>query len=210
MSTLSTVSRTLVAAALGLTACSSRNDASAKDSAAGAVAPGPAATDSAPAVAPSSVAGGSSMTDANILAKETGGDSAEVAIGEFARTHASDPQVKAYAALLVRDHSKGRKEVQSLAKKLALGLQPPVDDTTPQETAHTIAHLATLKGYDFDTAFVRHEILDHKADIEDAHKAAAAAHAPEVKALVEKSLPELQKHLDRAQELEKRLSTTKR
>lgn len=123
MSTLSTVSSVLAAAALGLTACSSRNDASAKDSAAGAVAPGPPATDSAhSAAAPSSIAGGSSMTDVNILAKETDGDSAEVAIGEFARTHASDPQVKAYAALLVRDHSKGRKGMQSLAKKLPLAL----------------------------------------------------------------------------------------
>jgi hypothetical protein len=57
---------------------------------------------------------------------------------------------------------------------------------------------------------VQHEIADHQADIDDAHKASAAAQNPEVKALVEKSLPELQKHLDRAQALEKKLSAAKK
>jgi hypothetical protein len=56
---------------------------------------------------------------------------------------------------------------------------------------------------------VAHEIEDHKTDIADANKAAAAAQTPEVKQLVEKSLPELQKHLDRAQALDKKLSATK-
>ena len=57
---------------------------------------------------------------------------------------------------------------------------------------------------------MQHEIADHQADIEDAHKASAAAQNPEVKALVDKSLPELQKHLDKAQELEKRLEAKKK
>ncbi|HEY2065401.1 MAG TPA: DUF4142 domain-containing protein [Gemmatimonadaceae bacterium] len=200
--------RTAVVAALGLAACSSKNDATTRDSASGAVAPAPVVTDSSsPATAPSSSA--NAMTDANILAKEKGGDSAEVAIGQFARTHASDPQVKAYAALLVHDHSKGEKDVVALATKLTVTPQPPANDTTSQETAHTIDHLTALKGYDFDTAFVHHEIADHQTDIDDAHKAAAAAQNPEVKSLVEKSLPELQKHLDRAQELDKKLSAAK-
>jgi putative membrane protein len=207
MTQITLLRSTAVVVAIGLAACSSRNDATTRDSAAGAVAPAPVVTDS---TQPASQPAASAMTDANIIAKEKGGDSAEVAIGEFARTHASDAQVKAYAALLVHDHAKGEKEVVALAKKLAVTPQPPADDTTSQETAHTIAHLTALKGYDFDTAFVHHEIADHTTDIDDAHKAAAAAQNPEVKALVEKSLPELQKHLDRAQALDKKLSASKR
>jgi putative membrane protein len=150
------------------------------------------------------------LTDANILGKEHGGDSAEVAIATFARTHAADPQVKAYAKLLVSDHGKGDRAVMALATKLAITPQPPADDTTSQETAHTLARLGTLKGFDFDTAFVQHEIADHTTDIADAHKASAAAQNPQVKALVEKSLPELQAHLDKARELEKKLAATKK
>jgi putative membrane protein len=149
------------------------------------------------------------LTDANILAAESDGDSAEVVIGKYAIAHAKDPQVKAYGQLLVSDHGKGLAQVHALAKKLSIIPLPPPDDTAPQETAHTLDHLASLTGHDFDTAFVAHEIQDHQTDIADAQKAAAAAQNPEVKSLVEKSLPELQKHLDRAQALDKKLSATK-
>jgi putative membrane protein len=199
------------AAAVALAACSSRKDATA-DSASGTVVPAattattpPDSAHPAPSPAPAPA-----LTDANILAQEHGGDSAEVAIATFARTHASDPQVKAYARQLVSDHGKGDRAVMALVTKLAITPQPPADDTTSQETAHTLAHLGTLKGFDFDTAFVQHEIADHTADIADAHKASAAAQNPEVKALVEKSLPELQAHLDKARALEKKLAATKK
>jgi putative membrane protein len=198
----------LITAAFGLAACSPKKDAARQDSAAGSLSPAPA-VDSAPASGSASASTPAAMTDANILAKEDGGDSAEVTIGNVARTRASDPQVKAYAKMLVDDHGKGLGKVKALAKKLSITPQPPADDTTSQAVTHTLAHLNTLKGYDFDTAFVQHEIADHKADIEDAHKAAAAAQNPEVKQLVEKSLPELQKHLDKAQALEKKLSARK-
>jgi putative membrane protein len=185
-------------AALSLAACSSKKDASTTDT---------SAVTSASST--SSVAAASSgLTDANILAQESDGDSAEVVIGQYARTHASDAQVKAYAKLLVDDHGKGKSEVAALAKKLSVTPQPPADDTAAQETAHTLDHLATLKGRDFDTAFVAHEIQDHQTDIADAKKAAAAAQLPEVKQLVEKSLPELQKHLSRAQSLAKKLGVS--
>ena len=63
----------------------------------------------------------------------------------------------------------------------------------------------TLKPF-LDTAFVNHEVQDHQTDIADAQKSAAAAQNPDLKALVEKSIPELQKHLDAAQALQKKLS----
>jgi putative membrane protein len=195
-----------ITAALALAACSHKQDAGTRDSAAGAVSSTPGASAPDPTHPASAAPASGTMSDANILAKEKGGDSAEVAIATFALSHASDPQVKGYAKLLVDDHGKGLREVQSLAGKLSITPQPPANDTTSQATAHALAHLATLKGHDFDTAFVKHEIADHKADIEDAHKAAAAAQNAEVKQLVEKSLPELQKHLARAEELERKLA----
>ncbi|HEY1953907.1 MAG TPA: DUF4142 domain-containing protein [Gemmatimonadaceae bacterium] len=188
-------------------ACSSKKDASTADSTSSASTTTPADSGAAASSSASTSPGGTS--DANILAQESDGDSAEVVIGGYARTHASDPQVKAYGKLLVDDHGKGKREVASLAKKLSITPVPAADDTASQETAHTMDHLTALKGYDFDTAFVKHEIVDHQTDIADAQKAAAAAQNPQVKSLVEKSLPELKKHLDRAQALDKKLSAKK-
>lgn len=188
-----------------LGACAKKNDAGVTDSTAVTSSSTASVTDSGSA----GTANNAAMTDANILAKESDGDSAEVVIGQYARSHAKDAQVKAYAKLLVDDHGKGLKEVHALATKLSITPQPPADDTASQETSHTLDHLSSLKGRDFDTAFVAHEIQDHRTDIEDAKKSAAAAQNPEVKQLVEKSLPELQKHLDRAQALDKKLAGSK-
>lgn len=156
-----------------------------------------------------STAAGGGMSDANIMAKEITGDSGEVAVATYVRSHASDAGVKSYASLLISDHSKGEKEAKALATKLSITPQPAAGDTTSQSIEHAMSHLSSLKGHDLDTAFVAHEIQDHQTDIDDAHKASAAAQNAEVKSFVEKSIPELQKHLDRAQALDKKFSGAK-
>ncbi len=188
----------LFAAFVTLAACAKKNNASGTDTA--AVSASSTASSTADSSGTANATTGS-LSDANILAQESDGDSAEVVIGRYAQAHGSTPQVKAYAKLLINDHSKGLSEVHALAKKLSITPEPAPDDTASAETTHTLQHLGTLKGRDFDTAFVAHEIEDHKTDIADAKKAAAAAQNPQVKQLVEKSIPELQKHLDRAEAL---------
>ncbi|MDQ2667707.1 MAG: DUF4142 domain-containing protein [Gemmatimonadota bacterium] len=48
---------------------------------------------------------------------------------------------------------------------------------------------------------MNHEVEEHKDDIKDATAMRGAAKNPQVKALIGKSIPELQKHLDRAEKL---------
>ena len=142
------------------------------------------------------------FSDANILAKEMAGDSAEVAIAGLAKTKATSAAVKSYAALLVSDHSKGLASVKALATKSSISPQTPAGDTTAQSTSHTMQRLQGLaRGPAFDTAFVNHEIEDHQQDLQDAHAMSGAAQNAQVKALVDKSIPELQKHLDRAKSI---------
>ena len=193
----------MAVAAVALAACSTKENG-AVDTAGmtSAAATSDTARHDSMAVAPA-------MSDANIMAQEIGGDSAEVVVATYVRSHASDAGVKSYAAQLVSDHSKGEKEAKALASKLSITPQPAPDDTTAQATEHVMSRFASLKGHDLDTAFVAHEIEDHQTDIADAHKASAAAQNAEVKSLVDKSIPELQKHLDRAQELQKKFSGTK-
>jgi putative membrane protein len=150
----------------------------------------------------STAADPSTFNDANILAKEIAGDSAEVVLAGVAQAMATDPGVKAYAAQLVSDHSKGMKETIALATKLSITPQVPAAETTSQGTSHMRTRLEGLtKGPAFDTVFVNHEIEDHKDDIKDAKAMRGAAKNAQVKTLIEKSIPELQKHLDRAQKL---------
>ncbi len=142
------------------------------------------------------------LNDASILGKELSGDSAEVAIAKYMIANGTNASVKAYARLLDHDHSQSMMDVRTVAKKTSLTPQTPPNDTSAQETAHTLDHLKSLNGKDRDTAFVNHEAQDHQSDIADVQQAEQAALNPQVKALLQKSLPELQKHLDRAQKLQ--------
>ncbi|HEY0779320.1 MAG TPA: DUF4142 domain-containing protein [Gemmatirosa sp.] len=141
------------------------------------------------------------LSDANILDKEIGGDSAEIAIARYVGQQRTSPAVRAYAMMLIDDHSHSMRETRSLARRLSITPAPPPGDTTAQETAHVLEHLRTLQGRALDTAFVQHEIADHQHDIADAHRMEAAARDPHVKTLIRQSLPVLQKHLDRARQI---------
>ena len=199
----------MAVAAIALAACSSSKDKGMADSTASTATTSTAATTASDTSHHDSTAAAGTISDANIMAQEIGADSAEVAVATYVRSHASDAGVKAYASELVSDHSKGEKNAKALASKLKITPQPAPGDTTSQATEHVMSRFASLKGHDLDTAFVAHEVQDHKADIDDAHKAASAAQNAEVKQFVEKSLPELQKHLDRAQALDRKLSASK-
>jgi putative membrane protein len=198
----------MAVAAIALAACSSSKDTNRMDSTSTATS-STTTTVAGDSARRDSTATGGAMSDANIMAKEIAADSGEVALAMYVRSHASDAGVKSYAGELVSDHSKGEKQAKALASKLSITPQPAANDTTSQATEHAMSRFASLKGHDLDTAFVAHEIEDHKSDLDDAHKASSAAQNAEVKQFVEKSIPELQKHLDRAQALDKKLSGKK-
>lgn len=201
----------VVLVASAMAACNKSNS-NATDSAA-AMGPAAATSDSGTmgrdtlggAAAADTAQASTGLTDASILGQEFGGDSAEVQIAKYMIANGTNASVKAYARMLNTDHSKGMTEVQRVAKKTSLTPQAPPNDTTAQETSHTLDHLKSLSGKDRDTAFVNHEVEDHQSDIADAKQAEQAAQNPQVKALLQKALPELQKHLNRAQELQKKL-----
>jgi putative membrane protein len=190
----------LVLGALLLGACSKGSDKAADT----AGVTGTATPSTAPAPDTTAAADTAKLTDANILAKEAGGDSSEVQIATMARDKATSPAVKSYAEMLISDHSKALDEGHKLAKKIDVAPQAPANDTTAQMTTHVLDRLRSIaKGAAFDTAFVNHEVEDHQHDIQEAHEMAAAAQKPEVKDAVQKSLPVLEKHLKRAQDLQK-------
>jgi putative membrane protein len=198
-------------AALALAACSSKDKAATDSTTATSTTSSTTTTamDSTHRDSAGGTAASAQLSDANIVAKEITADSAEVALASYVRSHASDAGVKSYAALLVADHGKGEKEAKALASKLSITPQPAANDTTSREAQNEMSRLSSLKGHDLDTAFVAHSVQDHQADLADAHKAADAAQNADVKSFVQKTIPELQKHLDRAQALEKKLSSAK-
>jgi putative membrane protein len=164
-------------------------------------APAPAPADTSEIAAPAAT-----LTDANIVALLDEANKADSAAGAFALSRAADPSVKAFAKLMMGEHHALRVQGLALAKKLHVIPEPPPND--PVQTAGSSemdALRSAGKGAAFDRTYIDQEVTIHKAVIELADRAHGDTQNAELKALIEKAKPTLQKHLDRAEELQKKL-----
>jgi putative membrane protein len=155
---------------------------------------GPAAADAA------------SLTDANIVALLDEANKADSAAGAFALRKATNPEVKAYARLMMSEHHALRLQGEQLAKKLNITPQPPPQDPVKAAADKEMELLrSTPKGEQFDRTYIEQELAIHEAVIDLAERAHEATEQAELKALIEKAKPFLEKHRDRAEEIQKKL-----
>jgi putative membrane protein len=193
---------TIVAASIALFtlgACKGRQSA---DTASGS-AEYPAAGDTA-AQTPSAAA--NALTDANIVALLDEANQADSAAGAYALGKATSPDVKAFARLMMGEHHALRAQGQQLAKRLNVTPQPPADDPVQAAVQTEMAALrAAPKGVQFDRIYIEQEIAIHKAVLDLAEQAHDATQNQELKALIEKAKPVIEKHRDRAEEIQKKL-----
>jgi putative membrane protein len=154
--------------------------------------------------APPGAAG--TLTDANIVALLDEANRADSAAGAYALTKATNPEVRSFAKLMMGEHHALRLQGQQLAKKLGVTPQPPAND--PVKTAAT-AEMAALKaapkGAAFDRAYIEQEVAIHKAVLDLAEQAHDATQNAELKALIEKAKPVIEKHRDQAEDIQEKL-----
>ena len=146
------------------------------------------------------------LTDPNIVALLDEANKADSAAGAFALKKASDPGVKAFAKMMMGEHHALRVQGQALAKKLKVTPEAPADDPVAKAgSAEMDALNAAGSGAAFDKAYIDQEVTIHQAVIDLADKAHGDTENAELKALIEKAKPTIQKHLDKAQELQQKL-----
>lgn len=142
--------------------------------------------------------------DREFIEKAASGGMEEVAAGKMAEGKAQNADVKSFAGMLVTDHSANNEELQALARQKGVTLPAAL----PKKEEKKIAKMEKAKN--FDKTFIHEQgIEDHKHDIKDFKKAAKEAKDPDVKAYAEKTLPTLEKHLQRAEEIEKAMKGAK-
>lgn len=189
-------------AALGtafiLAACARGDNAdsvSTTDSAAGAVNTGETA---APALA-----------DAEIVGKLDAINVADSAHGRVASTKGTSGDVRQYGQLMMSEHHALRVEGQKLAT--AQNITPAIpagDNSVAQADEHLNALNSTAKGAAWDRAYIDHEVMVHEQALQFAKQAAQSTQSAELRALLEKGTPVIQKHLDRAKQIQQSLAPT--
>jgi putative membrane protein len=149
------------------------------------------------------------MTDEAILGMLDGANKADSVGGALAAKKATDPEVKAFAQLMMSEHHAMRVEGEELAKKLGITpKQPEKDPVAGYAAAETAALQKAKKGEDFDKTYIDNEVTLHQAVLDAANMARVATGKQEIKDLIQKAAPIIQKHLDQAQTIQKRLSPT--
>jgi putative membrane protein len=146
------------------------------------------------------------LSDANIVALLDEANMADSASGAYALGKATNADVKAFARLMMGEHHALRVQGQQLAKRLNVTPAPPTDDPLKPAAASEMAALrAAPKGAQFDRTYIEQEVGMHKAVLDLAEKAHGAAQNEELKKLIEQAKPVIEKHLDRAEEIQKKL-----
>lgn len=143
------------------------------------------------------------LDDAAILSQLAQANTAEIRGSAAAVKQANSSTVRALAQKLEADHKANLKQGNALAAKLGVTTTPPDTSATPEMT-----ELQGKSGAAFDSAFVEQEIRDHQATIDKLQNTLLpAAQSPELKALIQKTIPTLQQHLASAQSAQKKLGS---
>jgi putative membrane protein len=157
----------------------------------------------AAAPAPAPAAG---LSDANILALLDEANKADSAAGVLARTKGTNPDVKAFGQLMITEHHMLRTKGQEVAKKLTITPEPPADDPVQAAAkAEMDALNAAAKGAQWDQAYIDQEVKIHKAVLDLAGQAHEATQTAELKKLIETAKPYIERHLERAEAIQKKL-----
>lgn len=137
------------------------------------------------------------MTAEKFTKKAFIGNKAEVQLGELAQKKASSSKVKEFGQMMIDDHGQANEELTALAE--SQNIQLP--DTLSSEIKKNMQSLKNKSGKQFDQAYMEMMVKDHKKDVEFYQQACAELENTELKNYATSTLPTLQKHLKRAQEI---------
>jgi len=145
-----------------------------------------------------SIGAGWAEDDATFLKTAIGINLAEIQLGQLAEQKSQNDQVRKYGAMLVKDHQASNQEATGLARQT--NVTPPESPSREDQTA--FQQLSSMSGKDFDASFLDHMIKGHKTAI-DLFTDKSDDAKSDVTAFAKKTLPDLKKHLQTAEDLSK-------
>ena len=140
--------------------------------------------------------------DQELVLKAGYGGHAEVKAGNLAKTKAANSGVRQFGEMMVTDHTKAGKELETAAK--AAGLTYPAD--TDAKHKAMLDKLMKLAGAEFDKAYIDDMVAGHREMEDLLEKMSKDAKNAQVRDWAKRTLPSVQAHLKKAEELKAALS----
>ncbi len=142
-------------------------------------------------------AGATSPQDRVFLKNALEGGMAEVQLGQLALQKSNNAGVKQFAQKMVDDHTRMGDQLKPIAQQIGL----KIPDGPSKKDKATIAKLQALNGDDFDKAYMKDMVKDHKGDLADFHSEADQGSNLAVKGAATQYAPIINQHLQMAQEI---------
>ncbi len=137
--------------------------------------------------------------DAKFVVTAANDGMAEVDAGKMAQEKAVSKRVKAFADMMVTDHTKAGDELAAIAKTKNITL-PAAPNADAQKMA---ADMGKMSGKDFDKDYVNNMVDGHEKAVKLFTDASKNLKDPDLKAFATKTLPTLQMHLDAIKAIKK-------
>ena len=105
----------------------------------------------------------SAPTDPQIAAIVVTANQVDIDAGKLAKTKSQSAEVKAFADLMITDHTGVNKSATELVQRLKVKPEPnPTSESLQKGGDENLANLKKLNGAAFDKAYVGHEVAYHQ------------------------------------------------
>jgi putative membrane protein len=142
------------------------------------------------AAAPLAFAAGSTA-DSSFYRTVAQGGMAEVDLGKLAEQKSTDPKVKSFAEMMVKDHSAANEKLESLASSKHI----PLPKTLDASHEATKSKLEALSGDSFNKSYVESQLKAHEKTVDLLNKEISSGQDADAKAFAQSVLPTVEHHL---------------
>ena len=148
------------------------------------------------------------VSDAQIASIVVTANQVDIAAGKLAASKASSPEVTKFGQQMVTDHTSVNKQATALVTRLKVAPEDNATSLTLKAGGDkNIANLKSLRGANFDKAYIDHEVTYHQAVIDAIDKTLVpSAQNAELKALLVKVRPAFVAHLEHAKMIQSSLA----
>jgi putative membrane protein len=143
--------------------------------------------------------GGPSPTDKMFVSKALQGGMAEVQLGQLTLQKSNNEQIKQFAQRMIDDHTKLGEQMKPIAQQAGVSAPSKVS----KKDKKTMDKLQALSGTEYDQAYVKDMIKDHKTDLSEFQMEASSGQDPTIKDAANQGSKLIAEHLQMIQQIAK-------
>ncbi|HTX15807.1 MAG TPA: DUF4142 domain-containing protein [Candidatus Baltobacteraceae bacterium] len=145
------------------------------------------------------------VDDADFARNAAEGGLAEVKLGELAQQKGASDAVKDFGKKMVEDHTQANDQLKQVASQQNMKLPTELN----KHDQRVYDKLSQLSGAQFDRAYARDMVRDHKHDVAAFQEEAKGGQVHAVKDFAAQTLPTLQEHLKLAEQMQQQVDASK-